>query len=470
MSYSPYYSTWKDWPDVSTPVTAAAMQHIEAGITAASQASTVTNTGNVVLQSDSGVVGSGDIVLDTGNTEQLRLLNGGGIKASQQITRDDFNVPFGDSTAFLQMRRHAVNPVGQKYVSFLDSQSHGTKTSGDSITSLLSQVEDDSSVASTVKSVTNCANNGSGLIRVTCTGHGFSTNDWIGVYGVTGTTEANNSWQITFIDANTFDLQGSTFTNAYVSGGKATNRPKMFGVAVNVIPIQSRGVVGGIALSNNAANADDMNAFVAYNGSGNNARATTGFIVGKNGSFTGDQWGSAFQIEANVTSGLVFQSPACSAYGIDFVGSSTPSTFGTAAIRLPNNSPVSARNAAGNADVNLFQFSSDNAFHIGASGTPALNIDTSLNVNWSMSIADNVAVALGTTNGTKFGTATSQKIGFFNAAPVVQPNGTGNTHTVTAGSTTNVFINTTFDGSTGSTAYTVGDIVKALKSVGLLAA
>lgn len=61
-------------------------------------------------------------------------------------------------------------------------------------------------------------------------------------------------------------------------------------------------------------------------------------------------------------------------------------------------------------------------------------------------------------------------VGFYGAAPQTQQNGTGNTHTVAAGATTNVFTNTTFDGSTGSTAYTVGDIVKALKNYGLLAA
>lgn len=46
---------------------------------------------------------------------------------------------------------------------------------------------------------------------------------------------------------------------------------------------------------------------------------------------------------------------------------------------------------------------------------------------------------------------------------------TGNTHTVAAGATTSVFTNTTFDGGIGSTGFTVGDIVAALKKVGVLA-
>lgn len=67
--------------------------------------------------------------------------------------------------------------------------------------------------------VTNAVNNGSGLIRITSTGHGLVAGDYVNISGVTGTTEANGNWDITIVDANTFDLVGSTFTNAYVSGG-----------------------------------------------------------------------------------------------------------------------------------------------------------------------------------------------------------------------------------------------------------
>ena len=61
-------------------------------------------------------------------------------------------------------------------------------------------------------------------------------------------------------------------------------------------------------------------------------------------------------------------------------------------------------------------------------------------------------------------------VSFFGATGSTQPTAAGNTTVVTAGSTTAVYVNTTFTGGTGSTAYTVGDIVAALKGLGIIKA
>ena len=88
----------------------------------------------------------------------------------------------------------------------------------------------------------------------------------------------------------------------------------------------------------------------------------------------------------------------------------------------------------------------------------------------TITLADSTNFVLNSTNGTKIGTATTQKLGFFNAGPVVQPATTGTTTGFTAGLGTPVLSDSTFTGNTGSAAYTIGDIVLALKQLGLLAA
>ena len=86
-----------------------------------------------------------------------------------------------------------------------------------------------------------------------------------------------------------------------------------------------------------------------------------------------------------------------------------------------------------------------------------------------LTIADAGNVVLATGTGTKIGTATGQKIGFYNATPVAQQAGTGETTGASGGSGTNVHVNATFTGNVGSAAYTISDIVKALKNLGILA-
>jgi hypothetical protein len=119
----------------------------------------------------------------------------------------------------------------------------------------------------------------------------------------------------------------------------------------------------------------------------------------------------------------------------------------------------------------------------------ALNVDTSVDYTWSgthtfgsvktdtfgdntagfVTITDSLTlndaknIAVSTTTGTKIGTATTQKLGFWNAAPIVQP-ATGGAASTFVANTSGIADDTaTWDG------YTIGNVVKALRNMGLLA-
>jgi hypothetical protein len=82
--------------------------------------------------------------------------------------------------------------------------------------------------AVTYRVISNAADNGSGLIRLTVnTTSGMITGQQITVGEVVGTTEANGNWTITVISLTEIDLGGSTFTNAYSSGGYVVNNPAL---------------------------------------------------------------------------------------------------------------------------------------------------------------------------------------------------------------------------------------------------
>lgn len=81
-----------------------------------------------------------------------------------------------------------------------------------------------------------------------------------------------------------------------------------------------------------------------------------------------------------------------------------------------------------------------------------------------------VNVSTDTSTGTKIGTGATQKLGFFNATPVAQQSTTGTVTGYTSVGGSAVLSQSTFTGNSGSTAYTIGDIVLALKTLGFLAA
>ena len=84
-------------------------------------------------------------------------------------------------------------------------------------------------------------------------------------------------------------------------------------------------------------------------------------------------------------------------------------------------------------------------------------------VNSNLEIADAKNIVLATGTGTKIGTATTQKLGFWDKTPVVQPTTGISGATFVASSGGNIHPSSTFDG------YTIAQVVAALRQLGILA-
>lgn len=75
---------------------------------------------------------------------------------------------------------------------------------------------------------------------------------------------------------------------------------------------------------------------------------------------------------------------------------------------------------------------------------PRILAKSSTTIEGNLELKDSRNIILGTTTGSKFGTATGQKIGFFNTAPIIQPtNGVDLTNNVATGGTNDTIANYT---------------------------
>jgi hypothetical protein len=114
-----------------------------------------------------------------------------------------------------------------------------------------------------------------------------------------------------------------------------------------------------------------------------------------------------------------------------------------------------------------YGFLTASTYGLGQTGTQVSLIANSIAVLAASSslitVANGVNFAFNTGTGTKLGTATTQKLSFWNATPIAQPTTTVTAATYVGLGGGNIQQNDTFDG------YTIAKIVKALRNIGLLA-
>ncbi len=106
----------------------------------------------------------------------------------------------------------------------------------------------------------------------------------------------------------------------------------------------------------------------------------------------------------------------------------------------------------------------------GSSGSTAHTLADVFYIDRSTRIdfVDGVALGFGTSTGSKIGESTTEKIGFWGAAPVAQPSSSIVSGVASPGGGAAILDDTQFDGGSGSQAYTIGGIVAVLKAVGIL--
>lgn len=180
---------------------------------------------------------------------------------------------------------------------------------------------------------------------------------------------------------------------------------------------------------------------------------------------------------SNAASGTTnITSASATAFTVGLAGTTTPvfqvdDSVSSAAVGVK----IIGRAAAAGASIVVTSATTNEPLTMDAKGSGALSLNNTgtgtVNVGaggGGLTMTD-VNLVLTATTGTKIGTATTQKLGFFNLTPVVQPAASANSTTGTTGASTGVSIDTTFTGNSGASAFTIGGVVLQLKKLGLLA-
>lgn len=262
-----------------------------------------------------------------------------------------------------------------------------------------------------------------------------------------------------------------TVTNAYsvladnfVSTGGTNNIPTWYGVNIAANTNATAAAIGstskyGLYVGNISGAATNNYALYTNNGTvrfGGNVTCDSGTIL------------------SSQTTMNVFNTVSTT---VNFAGAATTLSMGagaasTATLSFTSGINLNTGTIASNQTTVALLNSGVTTVNFAGGASAALNIgNASATATFAggITIADAKNIVFNTTTGTKIGTATTQKLSFYNSTPVVQPSTTGETTGFTAGGGTNVTDSSTFTGNVGSTAYRISDIVKHLKNLGLIA-
>jgi hypothetical protein len=234
---------------------------------------------------------------------------------------------------------------------------------------------------------------------------------------------------------------------------------------------------------------------ITYKGTSGNGTSTAvghSFVVGNNGATTAleilnnanVQFGAGY---IGINTAAVTNQPITSSYSFNgqlisrFINSSGSAAAVSSIVTQNNAAQSQSSNKLGSAYTTVGLLTASLNWYYGNGGnTLYSNSAASTSHIWSIggtatanevmrldstthTLADAINMAFGTTTGTKIGTATSQKLSLWNATPIVQPTTAIAASTFVANTSGTVNDTATFDG------YTIGQVVKALRSIGILA-
>jgi hypothetical protein len=277
---------------------------------------------------------------------------------------------------------------------------------------------------------------------------------------ITSALTANRTFTL---QDNSYTLAGTDIAQTFSAAQTFSVAPK-FSSAIGIQDANGNNLIGFPSTVASAVNyliisnaASGGNPGISQpNASGTNVSGADTVIRSQNGTGGGTASYIAFVAPTELTSGTTVQTGTTQCR----IGNLAGTQSVISAIYLHGTQPTAS-------NYNILCNGVSNSLTINAGATQVgfrvANIQYMSISSTALTLADAVNIVVNATTGTKIGTATSQKIGLWNATPIVQPTTGVAAATLVSNGGTALTSTDTFDG------YTLLQVVKALRNFGLLA-